>query len=289
MNSQEALEIINQILSPQSLSHIQELVFERSWNQKTYKEIAVDIGYDSDYVKEIGSELWQVLSHAFGRRVTKKNVQIMIGEEASRLGKPAIAAQESEFSLLGASLLSPASLPPRATTLPLQASAWHYFEDYLHQEWQQLLADAVWLSELIPTLTSLSLILCGIDHLQIDSDTFDLEARDLYLQQVADTLQQHLKRPKDLLAYYPTGKFAILLPQTNARGAVSLAGRMRVAINQLRISHTGSPMGVITVSLGVATTSPDPKATPNDLLTAGIQALQQAKQQGCDQVMYKSI
>jgi PleD family two-component response regulator len=57
----------------------------------------------------------------------------------------------------------------------------------------------------------------------------------------------------------------------------------------LRISHTGSPTGVITISLGVATASPDPQSTPHDLLTAGMQALQQAKQQGCDQVMYKPI
>jgi diguanylate cyclase (GGDEF)-like protein len=288
MNSQEALEIVNQILSPQSLSHIQELVFEQSWNQKTYKAIAVDIGYDSDYIKEIGSELWKMLSNALGRRVTKKNVQIIIGEEASRLGEPAIADQKPEFPLFGSSSSTPQTRP----VSPLQVAAWHYFEDYLHQEWQQSQADAALLSDLGSTLTSLSLILCEVDHLQFDSDTSNLEAGDVCLQQVADTLKQHLKRPKDLLAYYPTGKFVILLPQTNARGAVHLAELTRVAIKQLNICQPGqSPLSstAITISLGVTTTSPSPESTPNDLLTTGIQALQQAKRQGFDQVMYKPV
>lgn len=282
MNSQEALEVINQILSPQSLSHIQELVFHHSWNQKTYKEIAVIIGYDSDYVKEIGSELWQMLSHALGRRVTKKNVQIILAEQTSGLDAPAIANPQP--SPLLSSPLATASL---AIGSPLQIPDWQHFENYLRQEWQQLLADATVLSELVPTLTSLSLILCEVDRLPVEPDVTPA-ANHVFLQQVANVLEQHLKRPRDLLGYHSTGKFAILLPQTQARGAVHLAETMRLAIKQLQLCQPGFAEP-ITLSLGVATTSPNPQSTPNDLLMASSQTLQQAKQQGCDQVIYKPV
>ncbi|MBW4554281.1 MAG: diguanylate cyclase [Aphanocapsa sp. GSE-SYN-MK-11-07L] len=282
MNSQEALDVINQILSPQSLSHIQELVFHHSWNQKTYKEIAVNIGYDSDYVKEIGSELWQMLSHALGRRVTKKNVQIILAEQTSGLDTPAIANPQP-FPLLS----SPFPIVEFAIGSSLQTPDWHHFENYLHQEWQQLLADAAVLSELIPTLTSLSLILCEVDRLQVEPNVAQA-ASHVFVQQVANVLEQQLKRPKDLLGYHPTGKFAILLPQTQARGAVHLAETMRVAIKQLKLCQPGFAEP-ITLSLGVATTSPNPQSTPNDLLIASSQTLQQAQQQGCDRVIYKPI
>ncbi len=282
MNAQEALAIVNQVLSPQSLSQIQELVFHHSWNQKTYKEIAVDVGYDSDYVKEIGSELWKMLSNSLGQRVTKKNVQIILGEQSSLLSAPAIANQPS-FPLLGA----PLSVADSTTASPQHIFDWHYFENYLDQEWQLLLTDAVLLSELIPALTCLSLILCDVDGLQVARD-FDPETNHLYLQQVANTLEQHLKRPKDLLAYYPAGKFGILLPQTQARGAVHLAETMRMATKQLGICQPNSSDSV-TVSLGVTTTSPNAQSTPNDLLMTGMQALQQAQQRGGDQVIYKPV
>ncbi len=287
MNSQEALEIVNQILSPQSLSHIQELVFRHSWNQKTYKQIAVEIGYDSDYVKEIGSELWQVFSKALGRRVTKKNVQIILAEQGSRLGEPAIADPKPEFRMPSSSSLVVQSTP----ALLLQVADWQSFKDYLHQEWQQLQIDAALLSELESTLSSLSLILGEVDHLPTNSNAFEPEAGDVCLQAVADTLKLHLKRPKDLLASDPTGKFVILLPQTNARGAVHLAESMRVAIKQLNICYPEFPSSstAITISLAVTTTSPNPQSTPNHFLTAGMQTLQQAKQQGGDQVIYKPV
>jgi NB-ARC domain len=76
MNADQALGIIDQLLQTQdkSLSRIQEAVFNAAWQEKTYQEIADQIGYDGDYIREIGAELWKILSLALGTRVSKKNL-----------------------------------------------------------------------------------------------------------------------------------------------------------------------------------------------------------------------
>ena len=72
--SHDALTIVNHILYPDSLNHIQEKVFLASWDGKPYPEIAVETGYGLDYIKKIGSRLWDSFSEATGERVTKRNV-----------------------------------------------------------------------------------------------------------------------------------------------------------------------------------------------------------------------
>lgn len=78
MTVDEALAILDKALREKRLSQIQQLVFCQSWLGKTYWEIAVSSGYDPDYVKEVGSHLWNSLSKAIGERVTKKNVQSVL-------------------------------------------------------------------------------------------------------------------------------------------------------------------------------------------------------------------
>jgi len=46
-------------------------VFCQVWEGRTYEEIAENTGYDTDYIKHVGSELWQVLSQAFGEKAQK--------------------------------------------------------------------------------------------------------------------------------------------------------------------------------------------------------------------------
>jgi hypothetical protein len=78
MTADEALDILNQVLKQKRLNQIQQLVFSQSWTGQTYGEIAENAGYDFDYIKEVGSQLWQSLSEALGEKVTKKNVQSVL-------------------------------------------------------------------------------------------------------------------------------------------------------------------------------------------------------------------
>jgi hypothetical protein len=83
----DALELVHKILEPKRLSYIQELVFVHSWSGKIYRQIAVESGYDLDYIKEVGSQLWSALSEALGEKVSKKNVRLVLANYSVTSGQ----------------------------------------------------------------------------------------------------------------------------------------------------------------------------------------------------------
>jgi guanylate kinase len=78
MTVEEALRIIDMALKPTKLNDVQEQVFRQSWEGKGYTEIAELMGYNAEYVKNIGAELWQTLSQAFREDVTKRNFKTVL-------------------------------------------------------------------------------------------------------------------------------------------------------------------------------------------------------------------
>ena len=70
------------MLDPDRLNTVEELVLRECWVGKTYQEIAADSGYDSDYIRVVGSRLWQNLSHAFAEKVTKNNFKSVLRQQA---------------------------------------------------------------------------------------------------------------------------------------------------------------------------------------------------------------
>ena len=89
----QALKIVDRILEPDRLNTVEELVLKECWAGKTYQEIAIDSGYDSDYIRVVGSRLWQNLSNAFQEKVTKNNFRAVIRQQA-RKGKFAFLSLE---------------------------------------------------------------------------------------------------------------------------------------------------------------------------------------------------
>lgn len=75
MNVEEALEIVQTVVDRGSLSKVQEIVFRHCWEKQSYMEIAVNSGYEVGYIRDVGCKLWQSLSKAFGKKVTKNNFQ----------------------------------------------------------------------------------------------------------------------------------------------------------------------------------------------------------------------
>lgn len=83
----DALELVHKILEPKRLSYIQELVFLQSWTGKIYRQIAAESGYDLDYIKEVGSQLWSALSDALGEKVSKKNARLVLANYSVATGQ----------------------------------------------------------------------------------------------------------------------------------------------------------------------------------------------------------
>ncbi len=84
---------VNGLITPDRLSYIQETVLLRSCEGKRYREIATESGYDYDYVKEVGFQLWKMLSQLLGRKVTKKIVRMLLDEldDPALLNAPTVA------------------------------------------------------------------------------------------------------------------------------------------------------------------------------------------------------
>ncbi|MGV0024862.1 AAA-like domain-containing protein [Phormidesmis priestleyi] len=83
MTVEEALALLENLLAPNRLSTIQELVFRQCWEGLTYQQIAETSGYDADYVRVIGSRLWQSLSEVLGERISKSNLRSVLRQHAS--------------------------------------------------------------------------------------------------------------------------------------------------------------------------------------------------------------
>ncbi|MBV9386893.1 MAG: AAA-like domain-containing protein, partial [Chroococcidiopsidaceae cyanobacterium CP_BM_ER_R8_30] len=80
MNSDKALEVIEQILSFRPLKSIERFVLRESWHGKTYSEMARVCNYGIVYIREVGAQLWQDLSKVLGKRVNKKNLHVVIND-----------------------------------------------------------------------------------------------------------------------------------------------------------------------------------------------------------------
>ncbi|MGF2035991.1 MAG: AAA-like domain-containing protein [Nostoc sp. CmiVER01] len=75
---EDILQAVERILQDKPLASIQCFVLSQSWLGKTYEEMAEVSGYRNNYIKEVGSELWQDLSVALGKKITKKNLHLAL-------------------------------------------------------------------------------------------------------------------------------------------------------------------------------------------------------------------
>ncbi|WP_442938259.1 AAA-like domain-containing protein [Nostoc sp.] len=80
MSVEDILQAVERILQDKPLASIQWFVLYQSWLGKTYGEMAQESGYRDNYIKEVGSQLWQDLSVALGKRVTKKNLHLALNK-----------------------------------------------------------------------------------------------------------------------------------------------------------------------------------------------------------------
>lgn len=78
MTVEEALEIVEKVLDYDRLNKVQEIVLRQSWEGQSYSEIAASAGYEPEYIKQVGFQVWRLLSKAFGKKVTKNNFQSIL-------------------------------------------------------------------------------------------------------------------------------------------------------------------------------------------------------------------
>ena len=127
----------------------------------------------------------------------------------------------------------------------------------------------------------LSLLLLDVDHFKKVNDTHGHPAGDAVLRSVARLLAKEA-RETDIVARYGGEEMALILPETEARGAHAIAERIRKAVGaEPHASEQGSLR--VTVSLGLSTW-PSGGETAEALVKAADDALYRAKQGGRNRV-----
>jgi diguanylate cyclase (GGDEF)-like protein len=123
-----------------------------------------------------------------------------------------------------------------------------------------------------------SLILMDVDHFKRVNDTYGHPVGDEVLRRVAKTLRSVLQRKIDLPARYGGEEFVVLLPDTDLKGALRVADKIRVAVSKERFDG-GSGEFNVTMSAGVAT-FPEDGNDKQILVDRADQALYQSKEGG---------
>jgi diguanylate cyclase (GGDEF)-like protein len=129
--------------------------------------------------------------------------------------------------------------------------------------------------------SSVSIILLDIDNFKQYNDTYGHIAGDACLEKVAGILKKSAKRPLDLVARYGGEEFIILLPETDAKGAICVAESIRKALIAENIEHKNSATADrVTISAGCATAFPTMNDPRNNFINAADEALYNSKDNG---------
>lgn len=137
----------------------------------------------------------------------------------------------------------------------------------------------------------LSLIFADVDRFKPYNDTYGHALGDQCLAAIGENLNEVARRSNEVAARFGGEEFVVLLPGTDSDAARQLAERIRAGVAARAIAHSGNPpLGIVTVSLGVATMRPksEPQATMARLIDAADRALYAAKEAGRNRVVVLS-
>lgn len=127
----------------------------------------------------------------------------------------------------------------------------------------------------------LSLILLDIDYFKQYNDYYGHIQGDECLRSVGKILGSVATRPRDFIARFGGEEFVLILPDTDAASARTVAERCRSLILKERIPHEKSQASqFLTVSLGVGTIIPEREDEPMGFIEKVDRLLYQAKQNG---------
>ena len=127
----------------------------------------------------------------------------------------------------------------------------------------------------------LCVLMLDIDHFRRINDTHGHDAGDAVIKAVAQACAQTV-RALDTLARLDGGRFAIVAPMTDCKGAVELGERLRERVEATAVERGGTGLRA-TLSVGVAQGTPKSRNF-DTLLIAAEQALRRAKRAGRNRV-----
>lgn len=155
-----------------------------------------------------------------------------------------------------------------------------FFERQLEKEWKRTIRNN----------GSLTLLVIDIDYFKRYNDTYGHAQGDICLQTIARVLKASLQRSSDVIARIGGEEFVALLPEIDKDGALKLATIMQDKIREEAILHESSKISdYLTVSIGIASTTPVYETTALGLFKAADKALYKAKEAGRNKIVIGQI
>jgi diguanylate cyclase (GGDEF)-like protein len=152
------------------------------------------------------------------------------------------------------------------------------FDDYVQRIWRQAKRDKV----------TVEILFIDIDQFKIYNDLYGHQAGDDCLRKVGQTIARAAKRPFDFSARYGGEEFVLVLYGPPPNYARTLPEQLRQEIMALALKHEGSRVApTVTVSIGVAIADPSSGRSLTGAIQAADEALYEAKQSGCNRVIFK--
>ena len=145
------------------------------------------------------------------------------------------------------------------------------FDETLDAEWRRCARAQV----------PIALIMVDIDQFKNFNDAYGHQAGDACLRLAGAAMRRAAMRPQDLVARYGGEEFAILLPHEDIAGAEAVARKVIEEIALMGVAHERSSVGpYVTVSMGVASLTPNERLEPGVLIKGADALLYAAKANG---------
>jgi diguanylate cyclase (GGDEF)-like protein len=133
--------------------------------------------------------------------------------------------------------------------------------------------------------SDLSLLMIDVDHFKLYNDTYGHPEGDLCLSRLGETLYAIAADSMGFAGRYGGEEFCLLLPNATSTRALEIGEKVRIAVLDLELPHATSIHQSVTVSVGVASTRPNDRQGPGDLIEAADAALYAAKRRGRNTVV----
>jgi diguanylate cyclase (GGDEF)-like protein/PAS domain S-box-containing protein len=149
------------------------------------------------------------------------------------------------------------------------------FDDVLATEWSRAVVEA----------TPIAVLMLDVDHFKAYNDRYGHQQGDQCLAAVAAAIAKGCFRASDVACRYGGEEFAVIASGASIEQAFLIADRIRTAIEQIELPHEGSPMGRVTVSVGVAGCVPRRSGEYAQLVAVADAALYDSKRGGRNAVV----
>lgn len=135
----------------------------------------------------------------------------------------------------------------------------------------------------------IALVMIDVDRFKAFNDSYGHPRGDECLRLIARAISRSVRRPGDVAARYGGEEFCLILPGADEAGAAALAARIQRAVLQLKIEHSASELGLVTISAGAAACAPAGcDLTCDSLVREADRALYLAKKGGRNAVVLAS-